>query len=447
VRLAAVVVGVNLDPVRAVAGLVAHRRDHLGHAGHRNAALRNRHVGAEAHRTRTVAILGDRRARCDEQMRTGNHAVIDRLLHLHVGVTRALGAEVTQCGEARHQRVAHVVDRFDGAIRQRLLQHLIIPQRLVIRMQEDVRVRVDQPRQQRGAGQVDGLRIRRQLDRIARPDRGDLVAFHQHRPARVRRFAARVEHAVGGEQVYARRRLRAEHWRRRRRTGQRRDDRCRQRNQDFPHRHGPLRAQAKRRGYTGGGTCADPGTGQYSGRGCPSNSLQPQGGKVMIKAILAVVVGVLLAAPACAGGAHASSKSVKHGEFLVNYGGCHDCHTPGWAEGGGQAPKDMLLTGGGTNFQGPWGTTYAPNLRLLVQTLTTKQWIAKLRSLKSRPAMPYWTFRYLSDKDLTDMYAYIHSLGPAGKPAHDWVPPGQNAPAPYLKLVLPAPPAVVTGGH
>ena len=104
----------------------------------------------------------------------------------------------------------------------------------------------------------------------------------------------------------------------------------------------------------------------------------------------------------------------------------------------------MLLTGGGTNFQGPWGTTYPPNLRLYVQNLTAKQWTANLRVLKTRPAMPWWTFRYLSDKDLADMYAYIHSLGPAGKPAHDYVAPGQEAPAPYLKLVLPTPPPLVT---
>ncbi|WHZ18861.1 MAG: hypothetical protein OJF55_001010 [Rhodanobacteraceae bacterium] len=167
----------------------------------------------------------------------------------------------------------------------------------------------------------------------------------------------------------------------------------------------------------------------------------------MIKAILACVVGILLTAPAYAHDTHASSKSIKRGEFLVNYGGCQDCHTPGWAEHGGQAPKDMLLTGGGMNFQGPWGTTYPPNLRLYVQKLTAKEWIAKLRSLKSRPAMPFWTFRYLSDKDLTDIYAYIHALGPAGQPAHAWVAPGQNAPAPYLKLVLPAPPPVQPTGN
>jgi mono/diheme cytochrome c family protein len=136
----------------------------------------------------------------------------------------------------------------------------------------------------------------------------------------------------------------------------------------------------------------------------------------------------------------ASQKSISHGEFLVGYGGCNDCHTPGWAMNGGHAPKDMLLTGGGMNFQGPWGTTYAPNLRLHFQHMTLKEWLEHARTMKARPAMPYWTFRYLSDKDLADMYAYIRSLGPGGQPAHEYVPPGQEAPPPYLKLVLPPPP-------
>lgn len=167
----------------------------------------------------------------------------------------------------------------------------------------------------------------------------------------------------------------------------------------------------------------------------------------MIKALLACAVGILLTVPAFASDKTSSSKSIQHGEFLVNYGGCQDCHTPGWAEHGGQAPKDVLLTGSGMNFQGPWGTTYAPNLRLYFSKLTLKQWIQNARNLKARPAMPFWTFRYLSDNDLTDMYAYIRSLGPAGEPAHDYVPPGQDAPAPYLKLVLPQPPTVQPGGH
>lgn len=163
-----------------------------------------------------------------------------------------------------------------------------------------------------------------------------------------------------------------------------------------------------------------------------------------MRVILTFAAGTLLAFASLAA-TPASKPSIKHGQFLVNYGGCHDCHTPGWSENGGKAPKDMLLTGGGMNFQGPWGTTYAPNLRLYMAKLTVDQWIHNARTLKARPAMPYWTFRYLSDQDLADMYAYVRSLGPAGQPAHDWVPPGEDAPMPYLKLMLPPPPVRPTG--
>lgn len=154
-----------------------------------------------------------------------------------------------------------------------------------------------------------------------------------------------------------------------------------------------------------------------------------------------LVFGLLMAGTAMAANHPAASKhGPEHGKWLIGYGGCNDCHTPGWAEHGGKAPKDLLLTGSGMNFQGPWGTTYPINLRLYVQKLTLEQWIADMRKLKTRPAMPFWTFRYLSDQDLADMYAYIHALGPAGKPTHDYVPPGQAAPLPYFKLKLPPPP-------
>jgi hypothetical protein len=158
----------------------------------------------------------------------------------------------------------------------------------------------------------------------------------------------------------------------------------------------------------------------------------------------AFVLGILVCSTAVAAdGASAPTgkRAIEHGKFLVGYGGCNDCHTPGWAQNNGHAPQDMLLIGEGMNFQGPWGTTYPTNLRLMVQQLTAKEWIAQLRSQKARPAMPWWIFRYLSDRDLTDIYTYIHSLGPAGKPAHAYVPPGQPAPQPYFKLMLPPPSA------
>lgn len=165
-----------------------------------------------------------------------------------------------------------------------------------------------------------------------------------------------------------------------------------------------------------------------------------------MKVILTFAAGILFAAAATAGHPESSRHSIEHGKYLVGYGGCNDCHTPGWAEHGGTAPENVLLTGGGMNFQGPWGTTYAPNLRLYMAKLTLDQWIHNARTMKARPAMPYWTFRYLSDKDLGDVYAYVRSLGPAGKPAHEYVAPGQPAPLPYLKLMLPPPP-VRPAGH
>ena len=161
-----------------------------------------------------------------------------------------------------------------------------------------------------------------------------------------------------------------------------------------------------------------------------------------------LALGLLASCTAmAANGPSASKHRIEHGKFLVGYGGCNDCHTPGWAEHGGKMPKNKVLTGSGFNFQGPWGTTYPINLRLYFQKLTLEQWIHNARTVKARPPMPWWNFRYLSDRDLGDIYAYVRSLGPAGKAAHDWVPPGQDAPAPYLKLVMPPPPAVQPAGH
>lgn len=133
-------------------------------------------------------------------------------------------------------------------------------------------------------------------------------------------------------------------------------------------------------------------------------------------------------------------QAIKHGQWLVNIAGCNDCHTPGWGNSNGHAPKDRLLVGGGLAFQGPWGTTFPINLRLLVQSMDVEQWIHMVRTTRARPLMPWWAFRYMSNYDVASIYYYIRSLGPAGKPAHPYVPTGKSAPPPYLKLVLPAQP-------
>jgi len=158
--------------------------------------------------------------------------------------------------------------------------------------------------------------------------------------------------------------------------------------------------------------------------------------------LAALVAGTV---PAVAAPPGPGARTIEHGRKLVTIAGCNDCHTPGWTEHGGTAPKDQLLVGGGLAFQGPWGTTYPTNLRLYVQSLTVEQWTQTVRTTKARPMMPWWVFRAMNDHDIASIYYYIRSLGPAGDPAPGYIPPGRPAPPPYLKLVMPPPAPATTG--
>lgn len=69
---------------------------------------------------------------------------------------------------------------------------------------------------------------------------------------------------------------------------------------------------------------------------------------------------------------------VDAGRYLVKITGCNECHTPGW-ESGEAIPEARWLMGVPVGYRGPWGTTYATNLRLYVQTFTPDTWTAVMR--------------------------------------------------------------------
>lgn len=129
------------------------------------------------------------------------------------------------------------------------------------------------------------------------------------------------------------------------------------------------------------------------------------------------------------------------GDYLVRIAGCNDCHTHGYARAGGEVPRSEWLKGSPEGFLGPWGTTYATNLRLLVDTLDEEEWMAYSANLRTRPLMPDFALRAMHDDDRRALYRFIRSLGPAGEPAPAYLPPGQRPPAPHLALVLPEVPA------
>ena len=150
--------------------------------------------------------------------------------------------------------------------------------------------------------------------------------------------------------------------------------------------------------------------------------------------IACIILGLVCAsavAVAATTGSH-NQALLKHGRYLVMIGGCNDCHTPGFADHGGKAPDKDWLIGSRLGFRGPWGTTYPPNLRLFMQTMTRKQWIRFAHTVKLRPPMPYYALHTMTDHDLSAIYAFMRHLGPAGKPAPQFVPPGQTPPEPYV---------------
>ena len=67
------------------------------------------------------------------------------------------------------------------------------------------------------------------------------------------------------------------------------------------------------------------------------------------------------AKPAAAG--VKASPEIERGRYLSKIAGCNDCHTPGYTVSGGKVPENLWLTGDALGWRGPWGTTYASNLR------------------------------------------------------------------------------------
>jgi mono/diheme cytochrome c family protein len=128
------------------------------------------------------------------------------------------------------------------------------------------------------------------------------------------------------------------------------------------------------------------------------------------------------------------SKDIERGRYLVRITGCNDCHTPGYAMSGGKTPEVEWLTGDPLGWRGPWGTTYAPNLRLYMQSLKEEEWIKKAKTLSTRPPMPWFNVNDMSRADLRAIYRYVRHLGPAGKPAPAYVPPDKAPPQPYVQF-------------
>lgn len=150
---------------------------------------------------------------------------------------------------------------------------------------------------------------------------------------------------------------------------------------------------------------------------------------------------------------------VERGEYLVDLGGCHHCHSPKIMTEQGPVPDPKrLLSGhpsdeilppydketakgyalfsmGFTSFTGPWGTSFAANLSPSesgIGTWTEAQFIKSLREGKLKgqdggrmllPPMPWQDFAKLTNEDLSAIFAYLKSLPPVENVVSAPLPP------------------------
>lgn len=156
-----------------------------------------------------------------------------------------------------------------------------------------------------------------------------------------------------------------------------------------------------------------------------------------MKRLATLFAATLLSSAAQAG----DTVSVEAGARMAVLGGCHDCHTEGYAESNGKIEPGKALAGSSVGFQGPWGTTYPANLKLSLATMSEEDFVDYGHTFEVRPPMPWFNVHPWTDDELKSFYRYVKSLGEPGPAAPAYVPPGGKPTSPFLVFAPPTMPA------
>ena len=159
--------------------------------------------------------------------------------------------------------------------------------------------------------------------------------------------------------------------------------------------------------------------------------------RLFVVPLLAASLG-LETASAFAVDASTKSDLAARGRYVAQVSGCNDCHTNGYLMNNGNVPVSQWLKGSRFGWHGPWGTTYASNLRLFMKDMSEAEWIKAAHSLTRRPPMPWFNLNAMHDDDLRALYYFVRSLGDPGEPAPAYLPPGEEPHTAFASF--PAPP-------
>jgi mono/diheme cytochrome c family protein len=155
---------------------------------------------------------------------------------------------------------------------------------------------------------------------------------------------------------------------------------------------------------------------------------------------------------------------VERGRYLVNIGGCNDCHTPKIMTANGPIVDETRLLSGHpegsqlpdidtseispgkwylaasdlTAWVGPWGISFPVNLtpdsatgtgawteELFIKILRTGKFMGAEAGRPIMPPMPWEQIGKLTDEDLKSIFAYLRTLKPIRNAVPDYVPPNE----------------------
>ena len=138
----------------------------------------------------------------------------------------------------------------------------------------------------------------------------------------------------------------------------------------------------------------------------------------------------------------ADEVSVERGLYISIIGGCHFCHTEGYREAEGKIDPEKALKGSSVGWRGPWGTTYATNLRAAVWPISSSEdkWVSYLKDIVALPPMPWYQVKAMNESDMRSLYRYIKSLGEPGESVPYYRNPSLEPTTPYVTLGPPQTP-------
>ena len=158
----------------------------------------------------------------------------------------------------------------------------------------------------------------------------------------------------------------------------------------------------------------------------------------MVAAALALVL---------TGAANAADRAqIERGKYLVGFGGCHDCHTPGHFFGKPDANRQ--LAGSEVGFEIPdLGVFYGPNLTPDAQTglgawseeaiVTALQTGERPDGRILAPIMPWRAFANLTKADAKAIAAYLKALPAVANKVPGPFGPGEKPTSFVMKIVAP----------